>query len=303
VKRFSLPLVILICLLIVGCAQSETNVQATIEVAVAQTQEASSPGESLPSETATLLAENLPSPIPTESPTSTPIPSATATSTATNTSTPTPTSTPKPTETPKPTATPPGPLVNINSEGYALNAPTQDGKTNFKLSAGTTVGLIERSEDGQWYKVQLLSREQSGWLPISSVDLTEEVIIDDLPIATLVPTPTNTPDVRGEYSEIDIREIDSYTSSYIGDKVKLRGEVFNVLGDGLQMWVRKPGGSSYDTIAVVVTWDSRNILPDQVYEDTWITVYGVVSGTFEGTNSYGGTISQPMIEADIIEKG
>ena len=160
-----------------------------------------------------------------------------------------------------------------------------------------------RDRDGNWYQIQSYDSEANvGWYPVALIDLTDEVTEADLVLVTSTATPTNTPlptstrDRRVDYAEIDIRELDGYTSRHIGEKVRLRGEVFNLMGDGLQMWV---GGGN---VAVVVTWDNSSVLPDQVYEGTWITVYARVDGTFSGTNAYGGTIEQPMVVADIIEK-
>lgn len=283
--------------LITACAPSSESVQATIEVAIAQTQEASV--TDIPVATST----NTPEPTPTDTLTPTP------TNTSTNTPTPTITNTPTSTSTPTITPTPPGPVVNVNSMGSVFDEPSNEGKRLFSLLADTSVAIIEQTHDSSWLKIQLLGDERKiGWIPASRVDLTEEVVVAEILVSTPTftpthtPIPTNTPDLRAEYVEMDIRELDAYPSSYIGEKIKLRGQVFNVMGDGLQMWVRKPGGGRFDNIAVVVTWLSDSVLPPQVYEDTWITVYGTGAGTFDGTNAYGGTITQPLLMAQIIEK-
>jgi hypothetical protein len=73
--------------------------------------------------------------------------------------------------------------------------------------------------------------------------------------------------------------------------------VFNIDVDpsgftAMQIWL--DGGS--EAAVIVFQGDSTGI-----YEGTWITVYGTVEGTFEGTNAFGGTISQPLIRADIVD--
>jgi hypothetical protein len=113
------------------------------------------------------------------------------------------------------------------------------------------------------------------------------------------PTPTPRPDPRRLYTTIDIRELESYADDHIGRRVKVEGEVFNILEDGLQMWVDVPG-SDFDTVAVAVAFGDVSL--PRVYEGDLITVYGIVSGTIEGTNSFGGAISQPLVIAKIIEK-
>lgn len=137
----------------------------------------------------------------------------------------------------------------------------------------------------------------------------------DTPTITATPTRTSTPtrtptrtrtptatQFKSLYAEIDVRELDKNPDLHLGERIVLRGQVFTIQEDAdgtfLQIWVRYPGGSSYDRIAVVVIYDG--ILPG-VYEDTNITVYGTALGTFEGTNAYGGTITQPRVFADVIE--
>lgn len=289
--------IVFVIVLVVGCTPSNESLQATVEVAIAQTQAASV--------TDTPVATSTDTPEPTPTDTSTPPP----TNTSTNTPTPTVTNTPTSTSTPTITPTPPGPVVTVNSMGSAFDIPSIDGRRLFSIQADTSVAIIEQNHDSSWFKIQVLQGERKvGWIPASRVVMNEEVVVAEILVSTPTstpthtPIPTNTPDLRAEYLEMDIRELDSYPSRYTGDKIKLRGQVFNIMGDGLQMWVRKPGGGSFDNVAVVVTWLTDSILPPQVYEDTWITVYGTGAGTFDGTNAYGGTITQPLILAQIIEK-
>lgn len=283
-------------LLITGCTPSSDAIQATIDVALQQTQEAAVTDTPIPTNTHTST--------PTSTSTFTPTPTHTPTSTPSPTNTQTPTRTPSPTV----TATPAGPVVKIITGGGVLSEPEDGSRTSFVINKDSLVAVIEQTSDGAWFKIQVLGNLKTGWVPASRVEMTDEALGAEIAVSTptLTPThtpiPTNTPDVRGEYVEMDIRELDAYPLKYVGDKVKLRGQVFNIMSDGIQMWVRKPGGGSFDNVAVVVTWLTDSVLPDQVYEDTWITVYGRAMGTFEGTNAYGGTITQPLIYADIIEK-
>lgn len=111
--------------------------------------------------------------------------------------------------------------------------------------------------------------------------------------------PTTTPDFE-TYPEMDVRELESYADNYIGNNVKITGEVFNI-GEGfLQIHVLRPGGNKYDTTAIYVTYESE-ILPKGVYEDTNITVYGIVKGMVKGKNFFGGSITQPEIDAEAIK--
>lgn len=285
------PLRLLICVPVllvftIGCGTSEESMQATLEVALAETIAASVSDTPRPTETST--------PLPTKTLTPTPTNTPTATATSTSTLTPTPTITP----------TPPGPVANVIEGGRAYKYPSNDSPQTFVLITNSQVAILEQTDDGNWLKVQPIgmSAERTVWIPTTRIEVTEELMNTEIPVSTVTPTPTTTPDLRGEYSDIDIREIDSYTTKYIGEKVKLRGEVFNIVDGGLQMWVRIPGGGRLDTVPVVVTWGSNVLFPEGVYEGTILTVYGEVAGTFSGTNAYGATITQPLIEAAIIEK-
>jgi hypothetical protein len=243
-------------------------------------------------------------PTPTDKPTATATnkPTATATDEPTATATAKPTATARPTNTPRPTATPAGPVTTVNEEASAYTEPSTGSVAAVSLSPGDEIAILEMNpvEGGSWYRVQSLNTGRIGWIwgeAIAGLDS-----ITDIPVSTATPTPTNTPDPRGSYAEIDIRELESYADDHVGEKVKIQGEIFNVLADGLQIWVNKPGGSQFDRVAVIVSWFDENILPAELYEGDFITIYGIGAGTIDGTNAFGGTITQPLIFADIIEK-
>jgi endonuclease YncB( thermonuclease family) len=116
------------------------------------------------------------------------------------------------------------------------------------------------------------------------------------PTPTPIPTPS-AEQIRGQYAWIDARDLVIRPDEFNGEKVAVSGTVFNIMVEGnltfIQIYV---DGGNYDAVSIVYQGDSRGI-----YEDTWITVYGIGDGTFEGTNLYGGVISQPLIRADIID--
>lgn len=136
--------------------------------------------------------------------------------------------------------------------------------------------------------------------PTASKTPTRTLTPSRTPTPTRTRTPTRTPDPRLEYAVVDIRELDAYTDNHILEQVKLTGRVFNTGLDFFQIMVRKPGGSYYDTIPVVITYTGIP-RPAGIYEDTVVVVYGLVMGRQEGTNALGGTISQLWIDADIID--
>lgn len=285
-----LPLVMLLfSLMLVACSPSETAIQTAIaETAIAQPIPTETPrpptATARPSSTATLT------PVPTD----TPPPTSTGTSTTTPTRTPTSTVTP--------TATPDLPALDLKIPGSLFLGPaTTFGSAGF-VSPSSTGWLVSVSEDGMWYEVRMANGLR-GWLPAERLEDAGEGVAELLPVSTSVPTPTPTstpapptatPDIRDQFVSMDIRELDSYADNYLGEKVRLYGQVFNIQSGALQMWV--------SNVAVVVVIPASVEIPPGIYEDTWITVYGTVAGYFTGTNTFGGTIQQPLIRAVIIEK-
>lgn len=83
--------------------------------------------------------------------------------------------------------------------------------------------------------------------------------------------------------------------TFTGEKIIVGGEVFNIQVEGsitfMQIFV-----AGNEAVGVVYEGDSTGI-----YEGTYVTIYGVGRGTFDGTNAFGGPITQPLIEADIID--
>ncbi len=96
------------------------------------------------------------------------------------------------------------------------------------------------------------------------------------------------------YGKIDYRELISYANKHIGEKVVIKGRVFNIVGDKeFQMYY----GWTYDAIYV------KTRLPfSGLYEDDYITVYGTVGGEECFTNVYNAKICQPLIKDAFFEK-
>jgi hypothetical protein len=135
------------------------------------------------------------------------------------------------------------------------------------------------------------------------------------PEPTPTPVPTQTPaEQRASYPVLpDVRELAIRPGNLMGDKVAFTGEIFTIqvatpgdvflLGDSdlvtgsaaMQIWVTAPDGTRE---AVFVAYDGDTA---GMFEGTWVTVYGTVAGTQSGTNLMGGEISQPLVEADIID--
>lgn len=109
-----------------------------------------------------------------------------------------------------------------------------------------------------------------------------------------------TPDpsqVRAQYQVIDARDLVIRPGEFEGKKIMVTGTVFNIQVDGgftgMQIWL---DGAPGEAVVVRYYGNSRGI-----YEGTWVTVYGEGAGTFTGTNGFGATIEQPLIDADIVD--
>jgi len=101
--------------------------------------------------------------------------------------------------------------------------------------------------------------------------------------------------LKAQYSTIDPRELSFYTDNYIGEKVKIRGRIFNINSDSeFQMYMN--GNYDYDVYVVMA------VSYTGVYEDNWVTVYGEVYGVECGTNAFGGEICFPVVIGVLLEK-
>ena len=89
------------------------------------------------------------------------------------------------------------------------------------------------------------------------------------------------------YQAIDPRELSSYSNQHIGDNVKVKITIFNIVDNqDLQGLIY----GTYDAVYI-----TTSVPFSRIYKGDVITVYGTVSGTVSGINSYGVTITQPSI--------
>lgn len=161
-----------------------------------------------------------------------------------------------------------------------------------QMRAGDRYTIVGKTPDQQWWQVCCVS-ERPAWVAAWVVEAVGDTA--SVPVAEDIPEPPAT------YETIDIRELDAYTDDHVGEKIRLEGTVFNIGEDFFQINVRKPGGSTWDTIPVIITYLTIE-KPRGVYEDTRIRVYGEVMGRLEGTNAFGGAISQVWVDAEMIER-
>jgi hypothetical protein len=106
------------------------------------------------------------------------------------------------------------------------------------------------------------------------------------------------------YPVIDARDLTKAPSRYRGYTFCQMGITFNVGEDNgatfIQMRPVLPYGAGNESYNYPISVIYPGTLPG-LYNDMRIVVYGTGAGTYTFTNSYGATISQPLIRADSID--
>jgi hypothetical protein len=93
-----------------------------------------------------------------------------------------------------------------------------------------------------------------------------------------------------EYKPIDWRELQSYADNHIGEKVYIRGRVFNIPPGGNHKELQLYFAGTYEAF-YVTTRDSFT----GVYENDSLIIYGVIEGQKCFQNKYNAEICQPSI--------
>lgn len=90
------------------------------------------------------------------------------------------------------------------------------------------------------------------------------------------------------YITIPRKELITYSENYKGKKIKVNGRIFNIIGSVIQMYV----DGDWDSALYVNLYDK----PSGIYEDDWISVFGVVSDEECFKNIYDAEICQPALK-------
>lgn len=141
---------------------------------------------------------------------------------------------------------------------------------------------------------------------------TSTPTITNTPTITLTPTRTNTPTPTKapyqftqtayaatqtyfkKFTNVTWKDFYTYPDKFKSEFVQLPCRVFNVI-DNENFQCYYPG--TYDPFYVL------SIEPfDNVYENDYLTIYGVGGGEYCGTNAFGGQVCQPVVVADYIKK-
>jgi micrococcal nuclease len=130
----------------------------------------------------------------------------------------------------------------------------------------------------------------------------------------VVPTPTPTfEEIVTQYPPIpDIRELAIRPGSLFGERISFSGTILTIqvaipgnvfiLGDSnpagygtaIQVTVPAPDGS---TEVIFVGYDGDTT---GMFEGTWVTIFGTVVDTQSGENLLGGSITQPLVAAELV---
>lgn len=151
--------------------------------------------------------------------------------------------------------------------------------------------------------------EAQSWQAVTETALavpTETALPTATELPTITPSPTTAPEIQTQqaaqayqaekqtYQPMDYRELVTYPNSHIGEKIVVTGTIFNINSDmELQMYV----GPAFDAVYVVMREPYTGI-----YKDDTITVYAMIFGENCGTNSFGGTVCQPLLIDGFFEK-
>ncbi len=177
----------------------------------------------------------------------------------------------------------------------ASNFPERGGEVRFKNWMDEAERVAQRDETGLW-------------------GVCEGPHGDPLP-----PPPTPTPsaeEIRAQYTPLaDVRELVIRPGGFIGEQIAFSGSILTIQvappGDAffigeptpivaeavLQVGVVAPDGST-EYISVGYNGDTTGM-----FEGTFVSVYGTVVGVASGTNAFGGTITDPLVEAELVELG
>ena len=202
---------------------------------------------------------------PTQTSTATVTPSPTATPTATATPTTTNTSTPTPTITPTPTATLLPELYTATAAAFSAT----ETRMAYEYSATATQEEFAYSATATADALAATRQAQS-----------------DARTATSVAKQATAEYIQG-FVNIDYRELRDYPAGHIGEQVCVQGTIFNVNPpDELQMWF----AGTYDPVYIQFENDFTG-----VYEDNYVKVCGIATGTTSFKNSSGDEKTQPFI--------
>ena len=107
-------------------------------------------------------------------------------------------------------------------------------------------------------------------------------------------------EARAYDTGITFDQLSRSPNDYKGQKVKLKGVVFQSFEQGSDSIIMVAVGGNYNNILYVTC--STSSLSSRILENDWITVLGIANGLFTYESSGRGTLSVPWVKADSIER-
>ena len=104
---------------------------------------------------------------------------------------------------------------------------------------------------------------------------------------------------QGYETGITYNQLARTPDDYIGEKVKFKGEVVQVLeGEGVYN-IRLAVGGNYDNIIYII--GETSITDQRILENDYITVYGTSTGIYTYESTLGSSISIPSMIVDKVD--
>lgn len=212
-----------------------------------------------------------------QAPISTNTPVITDTGTPTQTTVPSPTASYTPTSTSTPTPTVPHPTLTAIAEETAQAVATSDAAARQTAVAEDATATQEQHAINMTATVQ----------PIVATQTQQARVMRATEMAV-----TATARYLETFTYIDYRELRDYADEHKGERVCVRGRVFNIVNTSrLQLWF----SGTFDSLTVEFSSPFRGI-----YEDDHITVCGVVQGYYSFQNRLDETIVRPYIHRAFV---
>jgi hypothetical protein len=185
-----------------------------------------------------------------------------------------------------------GDSVNLRIE------PSMDGSIVGQAHPGDVLQLndaaIVTANGWQWWQIA----NGAGVAYVRSDLVGAPYSHDPPPVPPVAQAPVN------PYPVIDARDLTKAPSRYQDKTFCQMGITFNVLeSDGatlIQMYATLPYETSSEWYDYPISVTYPGTLPG-LYKDMRIVVYGTGDGRYTFTNSFCGTISQPLIRADTVD--
>jgi endonuclease YncB( thermonuclease family) len=129
------------------------------------------------------------------------------------------------------------------------------------------------------------------------------------------PNPQTPEQIKAQYEQVDIRDVAIRPSNYFDRKITFAGTVLTIQvappGRGYEVGDSDPGFfGTYMQVTVTAIDGTTQVIvvgyngdTSGMFEGTYVVVYGTVFDTHSGTNAFGGLITQPAVNAEIVELG